>query len=65
MLLVLCARVLKAPEVSLLAQLEVLFGILLVWIGAGEAPGPGVLQGGALVLFALVSNEFLGWKLKK
>jgi drug/metabolite transporter (DMT)-like permease len=65
MLLVLCARVLKAPEVSLLAQLEVLFGILLVWIGAGEAPGPGVLQGGALVLLALVSNEFLGWKLKK
>lgn len=63
-LLVLCARVLKAPEISLLAQLEVLFGILLAWIGAGEAPGPAVLQGGALVVAALVANEVIGWKRK-
>ena len=55
-LLVICARVLKAPEVSLLAQLEILFGILLVWLGAGERPGIAVLQGGALVLGALVSQ---------
>ncbi|HCY15419.1 MAG: permease [Curvibacter sp. GWA2_64_110] len=61
-LLVLCARVLKAPEISLLAQLEVLFGILLAWIGAGEAPGSAVLQGGLLVLAALAANELLGWK---
>ena len=40
---VVCARVLSAPEVSLLALLEVLFGILLVWLGAGEAPGTTVL----------------------
>lgn len=61
-LLVLCARVLKAPEISLLAQLEVLFGILLAWIGAGEVPGSAVLQGGLLVLAALVANELLAWK---
>lgn len=59
---VLCARVLKAPEISLLALLEVLFGILLVWLGAGEAPGSTVLVGGTLVLSALVANELLGWK---
>ncbi len=59
---VLCARVLKAPELSLLALLEVLFGILLVWLGAGEAPGTTVLVGGTLVLGALVANELLGWK---
>ncbi len=64
-LLVLCARVLKAPEISLLAQLEVLFGILLAWIGAGEAPGNAVLQGGLLVLAALIANELLGWKQSK
>ncbi len=64
-LLVLCARVLKAPEISLLAQLEVLFGILLVWIGAGEAPRTAVLQGGALVLLALVGNELMVWKKKR
>ena len=61
-LAVICARVLKAPEISLLALLEVIFGILLAWIGAGEAPGPNVLTGGALVLGALVVNELLGWR---
>ena len=59
---VLCARVLQAPEMSLLALLEVLFGILLVWLGAGEAPSAAVLLGGTLVLGALVANELLGWK---
>ena len=58
---VLCARVLKAPEMSLLALLEVVFGILLAWLGAGEAPGPRVLLGGSLVIGALVANELLGW----
>ncbi len=64
-LLVLCARVLKAPEISLLAQLEILFGILLVWIGAGERPSAAVLQGGALVLFALLVNEWMVWIKKR
>ncbi|QKO21769.1 DMT family transporter [Rhodoferax sp. BAB1] len=64
-LLVICARVLKAPEISLLAQLEILFGILLVWIGAGERPGLAVLQGGALVLFALLANEWMAWNKKR
>lgn len=64
-LLVICARVLKAPEVSLLAQLEILFGILLVWVGAGERPGAAVLQGGALVLLALVANEWMLWNKKR
>lgn len=58
---VICARVLKAPEVALLALLEVIFGILLAWLGAGEAPGSTVLTGGALVIGALVGNEVLGW----
>jgi drug/metabolite transporter (DMT)-like permease len=64
-LLVICARVLKAPEISLLAQLEILFGILLVWLGAGERPGVAVLQGGALVLSALLMNEWLVWNKKR
>jgi drug/metabolite transporter (DMT)-like permease len=59
---VLCARVLKAPELSLLALLEVVFGIGLAWLGAGEAPGSTVLVGGTLVIGALVTNELLGWK---
>ncbi|MBI2748464.1 MAG: DMT family transporter [Burkholderiales bacterium] len=59
---VLCARVLKAPELSLLALLEVVFGILLAWVGAGEVPGQTVAVGGTLVIGALVANELLGWR---
>jgi len=63
-LAVLCAGVLKAPEVALLALLEVIFGILLAWMGAGEVPGANVLTGGALVIAALVVNELIGWRQK-
>ena len=59
---VLCARVLKAPEMSLLALLEVPLGIALAWIGANEAPNFSVLAGGALVIGALIVNEWLGWR---
>ncbi|MES2054205.1 MAG: DMT family transporter [Pseudomonadota bacterium] len=61
---VMCAGVLKAPEVALLALLEVIFGILLAWLGAGEVPGASVLTGGALVIAALVINELIGWRQK-
>ena len=61
---VLCAGVLKAPEVSLLGLLEVIFGILLAWLGAGEVPGTNVLYGGVLVITALVVNELIGWSQK-
>jgi len=59
---VVCARVLMAPEVSLLALLEVIFGILLAWWLANEVPGREVLAGGSLVIAALVINELLGWR---
>jgi drug/metabolite transporter (DMT)-like permease len=59
---VVCARVLKAPEISLLALLEVIFGILWAWLWANEVPGAEVLLGGSLVIGALVFNELLGWR---
>jgi len=61
-LVVYCGRVLKAPEIALLGLLEVIFGILLAWVGAGERPAPAVLMGGTLVIAALVFNELSGWK---
>jgi drug/metabolite transporter (DMT)-like permease len=61
-LAVICARVLKAPEVSLLALLEVIFGILWAWLFAGEVPTQAVFIGGVLVIGALAANEALGWK---
>ena len=57
-----CAQILKAPELSLLQLLEVIFGILLAWLGANEVPGSSVLWGGALVISALVVNEVIGWR---
>jgi drug/metabolite transporter (DMT)-like permease len=62
LLAVTAARVLKAPEVSLLALLEVVFGILWPWLWANESPGSQVLTGGSVVLGALVINELLGWR---
>lgn len=64
-LAVLCARVLKAPEVALLGLLEVIFGILLAWVGANEVPTPNVLLGGSLVIAALFVNEVIGWKSRR
>lgn len=59
---VVCAQSLKAAEVSLLALLEVIFGIALAWALANEAPTREVLVGGGLVILALVANEVLGWR---
>ena len=53
------ARVLSAPEISLLGLLEVVFGVAWAWLGAGEAPSTAVLGGGLLVLLALAGNEAL------
>ncbi|MGA0610727.1 DMT family transporter [Caldimonas sp. KR1-144] len=52
-------RELPGPEIALLGLLEVVFGTLWAWIGAGERPADTALTGGALVLGALVANEAL------
>ena len=60
-LAVVCARALSAPELSLLALLEVLFGTCLAWWGAGEQPSPTTVWGGSLVVAALAANEGVAW----
>jgi drug/metabolite transporter (DMT)-like permease len=57
MFLVVVARWLPAHEVALLGLLEVLFGTLWAWLGAGETPTSATLTGGAIVLAALALNE--------
>ena len=59
------ARVLAAPEVALLSLLEIVFGVAWTWLGAGEAPGRHVLEGGALVLGALVANESIALRQRR
>lgn len=65
LLVVVLTRVLPAPEISLLGLLEVVFGVLLAWVGAGEAPGANALTGGALVIGALLANELLGLRQRR
>ena len=59
-MMVVAARHLSATELALLGLLEVLFGTLWAWLGAGETPTTATLVGGAVVLAALVFNELAG-----
>ena len=57
LMLVLVSRTLTAPEIALLALLEVVLGPLWTWLGAGEVPAGSTIAGGAIVLVALAGNE--------
>jgi drug/metabolite transporter (DMT)-like permease len=65
MLMIRAARHLTAPEIALLALIEVLLGPIWAWLGAGEVPAAATLSGGALVLGALVANEIAGLRERK
>lgn len=56
MLMVGASRHLAPQEITLLALLEVLFGPLWVWLSVGERPSEASLEGGLVVLVALVGN---------
>lgn len=59
LLVVRLSRELSAPEISLIAQLEVIFGTAWAWLWAGEELSANTLTGGSLVLGALVTNELV------
>ncbi|WP_235943841.1 DMT family transporter [Uliginosibacterium aquaticum] len=61
MLMVVAARSLAAPQIALLGLLEALFGPLWAWLGAGEVPSVATLQGGSVVIGALLLNELQAW----
>jgi drug/metabolite transporter (DMT)-like permease len=65
MLLVLVSRTLTAPEIALLALLEVVLGPLWAWLGAGEEPGYATVMGGTIVLAALAGNELAALMARK
>jgi drug/metabolite transporter (DMT)-like permease len=62
LLMVRLSRELPAPEIALLALLEVIFGVAWAWLGAGEVPDSSMLVGGGLVLAALIANEALAMR---
>jgi drug/metabolite transporter (DMT)-like permease len=63
-LFVLATRGLIAPEIALLALLEVVLGPIWAWLGADEIPGRATLAGGTIVLAALVVNELATFRMK-
>jgi drug/metabolite transporter (DMT)-like permease len=52
-------RALSAPEASLLALLEIVFGVAWPWLAGRETPATHVLGGGLLVIAALAGDEAL------
>lgn len=50
---------LPAPEISLLALLEVIFGVAWAWLWAGEHLSTNTMSGGSLVVGALIANELV------
>ena len=50
------SKILPAPEITLLALLEVIFGVTWAWLWASEALSTNTLIGGSLVIGALLTN---------
>jgi drug/metabolite transporter (DMT)-like permease len=65
MLMVGAARHLAPHEIALLGLLEVVLGPLWAWVWAGEQPPLATLQGGTLVLAALIANELAGLRARR
>jgi drug/metabolite transporter (DMT)-like permease len=53
-------RFLAAGEIGLLSLIETILAPLWVWVGVGERPSALALAGAAIVLGALLANEWIG-----
>jgi drug/metabolite transporter (DMT)-like permease len=53
-------RVLAVGEIGLFALIETILAPLWVWLGTGERPSTLALAGAAIILGALVANEWVG-----
>jgi drug/metabolite transporter (DMT)-like permease len=65
LLVVRLSRELPAAEIALLALLEVIFGVIWAWLGAGERPAQATLVGGLLVIGALLLNELVALRKRR
>ena len=63
-LMTMATRYLSASEVGLLALIETILAPIWVWLGVGERPSALALAGAAVVLGALVANEWVGLRAK-
>jgi len=53
-------RTLSAGEIGLLSLIETILAPIWVWLGIGERPSTLALTGAAIVLGALLANEWIG-----
>jgi len=53
-------RVLAVGEIGLLSLIETILAPLWVWLGTGERPSTLALAGAAIILGALIANEWVG-----
>jgi len=53
-------RTLAAGEIGLLSLVETILAPLWVWLGTGERPSALALAGAAVILGALIANEWIG-----
>ena len=53
-------RVLAVGEIGLLSLIETILAPLWVWLGTGERPSTLALAGAAIILGALIANEWIG-----
>ena len=54
------SKALRAADLTLLANIEVLLGPFWVWVFIGEKAGTGTLLGGLVLLAAVVANGLVG-----
>lgn len=54
------SRVVPASDLALLSQVEVMLAPLWAWVLLSETPAPATLQGGALILGAVILNALSG-----
>jgi drug/metabolite transporter (DMT)-like permease len=65
-LLVWVARFLPPHEIALICLLEVVLGPIWAWLGAGEKMPQATIEGGLLVIVALIANELRGrWMIER
>jgi len=56
------ARTLTASEIGLLSLIETILAPIWVWLGVGERPTSLALVGAAIVVAALLVNEWVGYR---
>jgi len=58
-------RYLAAGEIGLLSLIETILAPIWVWLGVGERPSALAFAGAAIVLGALLANEWVGFRRAK